>query len=107
MLAFRAAQRTPGVREVDDQLEFPLPDDDAPNPLLQRGRPEDVCAYLEEHVRRNLGDAADVERVVLRGDVLEVHGSVTRAEDRKRAAAILRSIPILRGFRIEPSFQTN
>jgi hypothetical protein len=107
MLAFRVAQRTPGVRKVVDQLEFPLPDDDATTSLLQKGRPEDVRPYLEEHIRNNLGDAARVDRVILRGDTLEVHGSIAKADDRKRVAAILRSIPILRGFQIEPSFQVN
>lgn len=107
MLAFRAAQQTPGVNQVVDQLEFPLPDDDSTNPLIQKGRPEDVRPYLAEHIRKNLGDSAHLDRIELRGDVLEIHGSITHVEDRKRIAAILRSIPILRGFQIESSFQVH
>lgn len=104
MLAFRAAQQTPGVREVVDRIEFPLPDVDRPNPLRTRGRPEDVEPYLLAQVRRQLGDVAHVEQVRLRGDSLEIQGTIARADDAARVAATLRSIPLLRGFRLEPNF---
>ena len=45
MIVYRAAQQTPGVREVVDRLEFDVPDEDHPNPLLQKGRPEDLEPY--------------------------------------------------------------
>lgn len=107
MLAFRAAEQTPGVREVVDQLEFPIPDEDAANPLVQKARPEDLVPYLGYHIRRNVGDVAHIDRIEVHGDMLGVHGTVAHADDRRRVAAILRSIPILRGFRIEPTLHVN
>ncbi|WP_406695422.1 BON domain-containing protein [Singulisphaera sp. Ch08] len=40
MLAFRAAQQTPGIREVDDRLQFVVPDGERRNPLQVKGRPK-------------------------------------------------------------------
>ena len=107
MLAYRATQQTPGVREVVDRLEFPIPDVDHPNPLREKGRPEDVEPYLLAQIRRQLGDLAHVDQVHVRGDALEVRGTVTRADDIPRVEAALRSTPVLRGFRLEPSFPTD
>jgi osmotically-inducible protein OsmY len=104
MLAYRAAERTPGVRSVVDRLEFPLPEADAPNSLRDKGRPEDVEPYLLAQIRRQVGDLAHVDAVKVRGDTLEVRGSVTRTDDTERVEATLRSIPLLRGFRLEPTF---
>lgn len=104
MLAFRAAQQTPGVREVVDRMEFALPDGDGANPLRDKGRPEDVEPYLLAQIRRQVGDLAHVEQVRLRGDTLEVRGTVSRGDDTPRVEATLRSIPLLRGFRLEPAF---
>ena len=101
MLAFRAVQQTPGVRSVVDRLEFVVPDGEGPNPLLAKGRPEDVEPYLEAQVRRQVGDIAHVDRVRLDGDRLEVEGSVARRTDLPRAEAILRSMPVLRGIKVE------
>jgi hypothetical protein len=106
MLAFRAAQQTPGVREVIDKLEFPLPDTDEKSPLRTKGRPEDVEPYLLSQVRRQVGDFAHIDAVHLRGDTLEVRGTVARLADTPRVEATLRSIPLLRGIRLEPSFVT-
>jgi hypothetical protein len=104
MLAFRAVQQTPGVREVVDRLEFPVPDEDHKNPLLSKGRPEDVEPYLEAQVRRQVADQAHIDRIRLRGDLVEIQGTLARAEDRPRVEAILRSIPALRGYQIDPHF---
>jgi len=104
MLAFRAAQQTPGIREVDDRLQFVVPDGERRNPLQQKGRPEDVEPYLTAQIRRQVGDIAHVDQVRLQGDALEVKGTLLRQEDRARLDAILRSMPILRGFRLEPNF---
>jgi hypothetical protein len=104
MLAFRAVQQTPGVREVLDRLEFVVPDGERKNPLLDKGRPEDVEPYLLAQVRRHVGDLAHVDQLRLRGDRLEIHGTLPLAEDQPRFEAILRSIPILRGFQLEPIF---
>lgn len=106
MLAFRAVQQTPGVREVIDRLEFVVPDGERKNPLIEKGRPEDVEPYLLAQVRRDVGDLAHVDQLRARGDLLEVRGALVHAEDRPRLDAILRSIPVLRGYRIEPSFTT-
>lgn len=102
MLAFRVLEQTPGVREVIDRLEFVVPDGERQNPLIQQGRPEDVEPYLLAQIRRNVGDLAHIDRVRMLGDTLELWGSLVHAEDRPRLDAILRSIAVLRGFRLEP-----
>lgn len=104
MLVFRAAQQTPGVREVVDKIEFPVPDVDQPNPLRTRGRPEDVEPYLLAQIRRQLGDVAHVDQVRVHGDSLEVSGTVAANNDTPRVEATLRSIPLLRGYRLVPHF---
>jgi BON domain len=104
MLAYRAVQQTPGVHTIIDRLEFEVPDGQRRNPLLQKGRPEDVEPYLEAQVRRQVGDQAHIDRVRLHGDTVEIRGTLDRSEDRPRIEAILRSIPVLRGFRLDPQF---
>ena len=94
MIVYRAAQQTPGVREIIDRLEFTVPDEDQPNPLLQKGRPEDIEPYLASQIRRHVGDLAHIDRVQARGNVLEIHGTIQNAGDRDRLLAILRSIPV-------------
>ncbi len=100
MLAYRAIQQTPGIREVEDRLEFVVPDGSGPNPLVEKGRPEDVEPYLEAQIRRQVGDLAHVDRVRVQGNALDIRGTLGREEDRDRFDAILRSLPILRGFRL-------
>ena len=104
MLAFRAAEQTPGVKSVNDRLTFDLPDVDRPNPLRQKGRPEELEPYLLSHVRRQVGDLAHIDRVEVRGNSVEIRGTVAREDDAARVEAALRSIPLLRGFRLEPRF---
>jgi hypothetical protein len=103
MLAYRTVEQTPGVRDVVDQLQFQVPDENHPNPLRQKGRPEDIEAYLAAQVRRHLGDLAHVDRVRVRGDIVEIRGTILNPADRDRIGAIVRSIPLLRDFRVEPS----
>ncbi|WP_435010683.1 BON domain-containing protein [Tundrisphaera lichenicola] len=100
MLAYRAVEQTPGVREVVDRLEFVVPDGTGPNPLIEKGRPEDVEPYLEAQIRRQVGDLAHIDRVRTQGNVLDLRGTLGREEDRDRFDAILRSMPILRGYRL-------
>ncbi len=102
MLAFRVLEQTPGIHEVIDRLEFVVPDGERQNPLIKQGRPEDVEPYLTAQIRRNVGDLAHVDRVRVLGDAVEIKGTLVHAEDRPRLDAILRSIPVLRGFRVEP-----
>lgn len=104
MLAFRAVQQTPGVREVDDRLEFVVPDGERKNPLQQKGRPEDVEPYLTAQIRRHVGDLAHIDQVRVRGDLLEIKGSLLHEEDRPRLDAILHSMAVLRGFWLEMMF---
>lgn len=104
MLAFRAAEQTPGVRSVVDQLSFSPPDVDRPNPLKEKARPDDLVPYVTAHLRRQLGDLAHVDRVELHADTIEIRGTVARADDTARVEAALRSIPILRGVRLDPHF---
>jgi hypothetical protein len=100
MMAFRAVQRTPGVREVEDRLEFVVPDGTGLNPLAEKGKPEDVEPYLEAQIRRQVGDLAHVDSVRIHGDSLDLKGTLEREEDRPRFDAIIRSMAILRGFKI-------
>jgi hypothetical protein len=100
MLAYRAVQRTPGVREIEDHLEFVVPDGNGLNPLSEKGRPDDVEPYLEAQIRRQVGDLAHLDRVRVQGDSLDLRGTLEREDDRPRFDAIIRSMPILRGFRI-------
>ena len=79
MLAFRAAQQTPGVRVVDDRLEFLVPDDERANPLCQKGRPQDIEPYLAAQLRLQVGDLAHVDQLRLLGDTLEIRGTLLRA----------------------------
>lgn len=107
MLAFRAAQRTPGVREIVDRLAFAVPMDGRDNPLLNKGRPEDIEPYLTAQIQRQVGDSAHIDRVRLHGDLLEVDGILANEPARERVEAILRSLPTLRGFRIEPDLRVD
>jgi hypothetical protein len=100
MLAYRAVQQTPGVRDIEDKLEFVVPDGAAPNPLIEKGRPEDVEPYLEAQIRRQVGDLAHIDRVRVQGNALDIKGTLGREEDRDRFDAIIRSMPILRGYRL-------
>ncbi len=104
MIVYRAAQQTPGVKEIVDQLEFPVPDEDHPNPLVRQGRPEDVEPYLAAQIRRHFGDLAQLDRIQARGNLLELRGTLRQPDDKDRVLAILRSMPLLSGFRIESVF---
>jgi hypothetical protein len=104
MLVYRAAQQTPGVREIVDRLEFTVPDEDHPNPLVEKGRPEDIEPYLASQIRRHVGDLAHIDRLQAHGDMLDLRGTIQNATDQDRLVAILRSIPVLHGFRLETHF---
>jgi hypothetical protein len=101
MLAYRAAQQTPGVRDVVDRLEFLVPDEDHPNPLVRKGRPEDIEPYLMAQMTRHLGELAHIDNIRARGDHLEIRGTLLNAADKDRVLAILRSIPVLHGFKLD------
>jgi osmotically-inducible protein OsmY len=107
MLAFRAAQQAPGVREVIDILEFTVPDENHRNPLPQKGRPEDLEPYLSAQIRKNVGDLARIDQLRVNGDILTIQGTVTNDADLDRVLAIIRSIPILHGFRLEATLTSN
>ncbi len=100
MLAYRAVQKTPGVRDIVDLLHFPLPEEAGPNPLIQSGRPEDVEPYLLVQIRRNVDDMANVDRVSVVGDTLTIQGTLADESDRARFFSVLRSMPLLRGFKV-------
>ncbi|WP_165073674.1 BON domain-containing protein [Paludisphaera rhizosphaerae] len=104
MLAYRAAEQTPGVREVVDRLEFPLPDENNPNVLKTKARPDDLEPYLLHHLRRQAGGAAHIDKVHVQGDLIQVRGTLPAGDDPSRINALLRSIPLLRDFHIESSF---
>ncbi len=101
MIVYRAAQQTPGVREVIDRIEFTVPDEDHPNPLVGKGRPEDLEPFLQSQIRRHVGDLAHIDRIQAQGDIVDIRGTLGEGQDRERLLAILRSIPVLRGFRLE------
>ncbi len=105
MITFRATEQTPGVRRIVDRLEFTVPEIGGPNPLIEKGNPEDVEPYLEAQIQRQLGTQAHVDRVRLNaGDRLVIRGTIATEEDRARVGAILRSMPILRGFQLDSEF---
>lgn len=104
MLAFRAVQRVPGVASVIDQLRYPVPDDEHANPLLKQGKSEDIEAYLLDRIRLQVGELAHIDRVRMTGNRLSIVG-VADPADRERALAALRTIPILRGFELEPALR--
>jgi hypothetical protein len=104
MLAFRVVDQMPGIRSVIDQMEFVVPDGERQNPLIKQGRPEDVEPYVTAQIRRQVGDLAHIDRVRVLGDTIELSGTLVHAEDRPRLDATLRSIAVLRGFRLEPHF---
>ena len=81
MIVYRAAQQTPGVREIIDRLEFTVPDEDHSNPLVQKGRPEDVEPYLASQIRRHVGELAHIDRIQAHGDLLELRGTIANAAD--------------------------
>jgi osmotically-inducible protein OsmY len=103
MLAYRTAQQTPGVRDVVDRLEFLVPDEDHPNPLVNKGRPQDIEPYLNAQMSRHLGELAHIDSVRARGNHLEIRGTLLDAADKDRVLAILRSIPVLHGFELDTS----
>jgi osmotically-inducible protein OsmY len=107
MLAFRTAQQTPGVRDVVDRLEFLVPDENHPNPLVNKGRPQDIEPYLIAQMSRHLGELAHVDSVRARGNHLEIRGTLLDAADKDRVLAILRSIPVLRGFELDTTLTTD
>jgi len=104
MLAIQAARTTPGVRKVVDRLDFPLPqaDDGRDNPLLNRALTDQLEPYLEFQIGRQCDDLLALERVRVEGRVVRVLGAVRSPEDRVRVLAILRSMPLLRGFEVKP-----
>lgn len=106
MLAYRVVEQTPGVRSIEDRLSFAVPEPGKPNPLIQHGRPEDVEPYLEAQLRRFLGDQAHLDRARVNGAHLALRGTVRRAEDRARIEALLRTMPLLRGYTVEATFGT-
>jgi osmotically-inducible protein OsmY len=105
MLVYRAAEQTPGAREIVDRLEFTVPDENHPNPLLQKGRPEDIEPYLTSQIRRHVGDLAHIDSVRAHGNLIELKGTLQHPGDHDRLMATLRSIPVLHGFRLEPEFK--
>ena len=107
MLAFRTAQQIPGVKDVVDRLEFSVPDEDHPNPLLNKGRPQDIEPYLTAQMSRHLGEVAHIDSVRARGNHLEIRGTILDAGDKDRALAILRSIPVLHGFELDVTLNTD
>ncbi len=106
MCVYRAAQQTPGVRQIDDRLRFTVPGLDGPNPLRERGPSEEVEAYLLAQIIRQVGDAAHIDRVDLDGDRLRVEGVLADASGRDRLDAMLRTMPILRGLNVQGAFRS-
>ena len=69
--------------------------------MLQKGRPEDLEPFLASQIRRHVGDLAHIDRIQAQGDMIDIHGTLSEGQDRERLLAILRSIPVLHGFRLE------
>lgn len=109
MEAFRAAERTPGIDQVDDRLAFKVPEENRANPLLKRGagREEDVEAYLGAQIRRQIGPLAHLDRVRLIDGRLEIRGTLAEPKARPRVEAILRSMAILRGIAVDARWRAD
>ena len=103
MLIHRAVQQTPGVTEVLDRLSFQPPDESHANPLVAVRQSDDLEPYLTYHIRHDVGALAHVDRVLVNEDVVQISGTLLNVKDKDRVETILRSIPILRGFRLRPT----
>ena len=104
MLAYRAAQKIPGVRSIVDRLEFPVPSERENNPLVTHPAPREVLAYLDAQIRRQLGDSAYLDHLEREGRQLRLAVVAAQGAQRQRAEAVLRSMPLLRGFEVETTF---
>ena len=102
MAAFLAVKRHPGVDRVIDRVRFSVPIEPRENPLRSAPDRRDVEEYLGDQVRRQLDGLAEVDRVRLTGDRLEIQGRLLDPGDLRRAEATLRSTPVLRGFELAP-----
>lgn len=100
MLAYRATEQTPGVESVVDELEFPPPDGEHPNPLRQGARSEDVEPFLTSRVRRCVDELAHIDRVLVADDLVTIRGSLLKVEDMDLVETKVRSMALLRGFRL-------
>jgi len=100
MLVHRAVEQTPGVRKVVDRLDFEPPDETHPNPLVEKGQPEDLEPFITFHIRRHIGALAHIDDVLVEADLVQIRGTLLTIEDKDRVETILRSIPILRGFHL-------
>ncbi len=105
MWAYLAAKRTPGVDVVIDRLRFTVPVGQGKNPLLTQGDRRDVEEYLDDQIRRAVGDRGRVDRVALLGDRLEIELRIEEPALEDQINAILRTTPVLRGFDLAPSFE--
>lgn len=101
MLIHRTVENTPGVRELVDRLEYQAPDENDSNPLVEKGRPDDVEPYLTYHIRRKVGGLAHVDPVLVNADVVQIRGTVLNVEDKDHVETVIKSIPVLRGFRVK------
>ena len=104
-MVYRTAQKTPGVRDIVDRLEFVVPDEDHTNPLLDKGRAEDIEPYLASQVRRHVAELAHLDRVQIQGNVIELRGTLLRADDQKPRPRDLAINPHLQGIRSSRSSQ--
>jgi len=100
MLAYRTTEQTPGVDSIIDELEIPPPDDIHPNPLRQEERSEDVEPFLTSRIRRYVDDFAHIDRVFVANDLITIRGSLLKVEEKDRVEAMIRSMALLRGFRL-------
>ena len=99
MLIHRAVEETPGVSDMIDRLEFEPPGESR-NPLIEKGRPEDLVPYLTFQIRHHVGALAHIDPVLVAADLVQIRGTVLNVEDKSHVETVLRSIPILRGFRL-------
>lgn len=102
--AFELARRVPGVVSVVDQLRYPVPPPDGPNPLLSVNRPEGLSAFLEDHLGRVLGAGARVRGVEVEGNALRVGIALAPTREASQVSAMVRSMPLLRGFALAVDF---
>jgi hypothetical protein len=105
LAAFAAARRTPGVERVVDGLRYPVPPPERPNPLLAATATDDLAAFLRHHVERQFGDAATVRALDVAGGRVRLAAALAPGRDAAQVGAVLRSMPMLRGFALDLDWQ--
>jgi hypothetical protein len=103
--AFTVARGTAGVESVEERLTYPVPPPERPNPLVRLDRPADLAAFLRHHLAHQLGEAATLRTVEVAGGRVRVVAEAAAGRDPAQLGALLRTMPLLRGFTLDVDWQ--